>query len=47
MMVRLSNHMSSPLATEDFEQVDTTTVIFSGKAKQDVIEALSARSAKF
>ena len=47
MMVRLGNHMASPLATEVHEQVDITGVLCLGNAKQDAIEALSAWGATF
>ena len=47
MMVRLGNHMASPLATEVHEQVDITGVLCLGNAKQDAINALSAWGATF
>ena len=47
MMVRLGNHMASPLATEVHEQVDITGVLCLGNAKQNAIEALSAWGATF
>ena len=47
MMVRLGNHMASPLATEVHEQVDITGVLCLGNAKQDAIDALSAWGATF
>ena len=47
MMERLVNHMASPLAREVFEQVDTTSMLCLGNAKQDAIETLSAWRAKF
>ncbi len=47
MMVRLANHGASPIATEVFEQVDITSVLCLGNAKQDAIEALSAWGANF
>lgn len=47
MMVRLANHMASPLATEVFEHVDITSVLCLGNAKQDAKDALAAWGAKF
>ena len=47
MMVRLGNHMTSPLATEVHEQVEIIGVLCLGNAKQDAIEALTAWGATF
>ena len=47
MMVRLANHMASPIAVEVMEQVEITGVLCLGNAKQDAIEALSAWGAVF
>ena len=47
MMVRLANHMASPIAAEVMEQVEITGVLCLGNAKQDAIEALSAWGAFF
>ncbi len=47
MMVRLANHMASPIAAEVMEQVEITGVLCLGNAKQDAIEALSAWGAVF
>lgn len=47
MMVRLANHMASPLATEVFEHVDITNVLCLGHAQPDAKEALSAWGATF
>ena len=47
IMVRLGNHMASPLATEVHEQVDITGDLCLGNAKQDAIDALTAWDATF
>ena len=47
MMVRLANHMASPIAAEVMEQVEITGVLCLGNAKQDAIDAFSAWGAVF
>ena len=47
MMVRLGNHVASPIAAEVMEQVEITGVLCLGNAKQDAIDALSAWGATF
>ena len=47
MIVRLGNHMASPLATEVHEQNDITGVLCLKNAKHDAIKTLSAWGATF
>ena len=47
MMVRLGNHVNSPLAAEVTEHVEITNVICLGNAKKDAIDALTPWGAKF
>jgi len=47
MMVRLANHAASPIAAEIMEQVEITSVLCLGNAKQDAIDVLSAWGAVF
>ncbi len=47
MMVRLANHLVSPLATEVMEYVEITNVLCLGNAKKDAIEALTPWGARF
>jgi len=46
-MLRLNNHMSSPLAEEVMEKVDIKEWLVFGNAKQDLIDTLTPFGAKF
>ena len=47
MMVRLTNHSASPLASEVTELIDFKSILCLGNAKKDAIETLSAWGAQF
>ena len=47
MMVRLSNHVASPLAKEVMQNVEIIEVLCLGNAKKDAIEALTPWGAQF
>tara|TARA_B100001057_G_scaffold488108_1_gene571917 strand:+ start:621 stop:1019 length:399 start_codon:yes stop_codon:yes gene_type:complete len=47
MMIRLGNHVASPLATEVTEHVEIMRVLCLGNVKKDAIEALTPWGTQF